>query len=217
MNFSPIRTFGITAIILLCGLNISAQESRFNNVSLELTTGVHVPLSPANNISRTKYIAFKQFQLAGRYMFNQKFGLKAHFAHNTFGNPDDSKMNLKMNRLGLEAVANIGELLNVDYRIRERYGLLFHTGFGLTLAQPSTVKGSDKLANVLAGFTGEIKLNDRFTLLGDMTYVGSFKQNYGYNGALINANGADESGGFVNVSVGIMYSLGSQKYHADWY
>lgn len=217
MNFSPLHTFGIIAIILLCGYSISAQESRFNKISIELTTGVHVPLSPAKDISRSKYIAFKQFQLAGRYMFNEKFGLKGHYAHNTFGNPKDSKMNLKMNRLGLEGVANIGKLLNVNYRLRERYGLLFHTGFGLTLAQPSTAKGSDKIANILAGFTGEIKLNNRFTLLGDMTYVANFKQNYGYNGSLINVNGANESGGFVNVSVGIMYSLGSEKYHADWY
>jgi len=56
-----------------------------------------------------------------------------------------------------------------------------------------------------------------FAILGDLTYVGSFRQQYAYNGELINANSDPESGSFVNVGIGIVYYFGEEKYHADWY
>lgn len=217
MNLLHCRTYLLLSLLLFCGLIASAQESNFNRFSAEVTTGIHVPLSPGDGISRSKYIAFKQFQLAGRYMFTEKFGIKGHYAFNRFANPDDTSMGLSMNRVGLEGVANIGKLLNVNYRIRERFGLLFHTGLGVTLAQPSSTDGTDKIGNILVGFTGQIKLNENFALLGDMTYVSSFKQSFGYNGALLKSSSPSGSGGFVNVSIGIMYSIGDKKYHADWY
>ncbi|WP_157429291.1 hypothetical protein [Aequorivita sublithincola] len=176
-----------------------------------------MPLSPGKEISRTKYIAFKQFELAGRYMFTEKFGAKGHYAFNRFENPNDNTMGISMNRVGLEGVANVGRLLNVDYRLRERIGLLFHTGVGVSFARPSSVSGTDHIGNFLIGFTGEIKLNERISFFGDMTYIRNFKQHYGYNGELLNANYDAEAGSFVNVSIGIMYSFGQKKYHADWY
>lgn len=216
MNLLSFRT-SLGVLVFLFGFTTFAQESNFNRFSAELTTGVHVPLSPGNGISRTKYIAFKQFQLSGRYMFTDKFGLKGHYAFNRFANPKDNNMGITMHRLGLEGVVNVGKLLNVDYRLRERYALLMHTGLGVTFAKPSSVSGTEHIGNFLIGFTGEVKLNDRFSLLGDITYVRNFKQHYGYDGELLNANFDAESGSFVNVSIGLMVSLGQGKYHADWY
>lgn len=217
MNLLPYCKYLGIILLILSGSLVAAQETKFNSFSLEITTGVHVPLAPGKGISRSKFIAFKQFELAGRYMFTENFGAKAHYAFNRFENPDDHEMGISMNRVGLEGVANVGKLLNVDYRLRERFGLLFHTGVGITFANPSSVVGTDHMGNFLVGFTGEIKLNESFTLLGDMTYVRNFKQHYAYNGELLNANLDAEPGGFVNVSIGIMYSFGENKYHADWY
>ncbi|MBK5212953.1 MAG: hypothetical protein JJE55_04750 [Flavobacteriaceae bacterium] len=217
MNLLSFRTSLAVSLILLCSFIASAQEAKFNRFSLELTTGVHVPLSPGTGISRTKYIAFKQFGLAGRYMFTEKFGLKGHYAFNRFANPDNTEMGMSMNRVGLEGVANVGRLLKVNNHLREHFGLLFHTGIGVTFAKPSSVNGTDHMGNFLVGFTGEVKLNESFTLLGDMTYVKNFKQHYGYDGQLLNANLDPEPGSFVNVSIGVMYSFGEEKYHADWY
>ena len=211
-----IKTY-LLSLFLLFGAALFAQESNFNRFSVELTTGVHVPLAPNDGISRSKYVAWKQFQLSGRYMFTEKFGVKGHYGFNGFSNPDDSEESLTFNRLGLEGVVNIGKLLNVNYRIRERVGLLFHTGAGITFAKPSSISNSEHIGNFLIGFTGQIKLNNRFTLLGDMTYFSNFKQHYAYNGELLDPDFEGQSGSFVNVSIGIMYNLGEGKYHADWY
>ncbi len=194
-----------------------AQDSKFNHWSAELTTGIHAPLTRSKGPSRSEYIAFKQFELAGRYMFSENFGIKGHYAYNRFADPNNSQMGISLNRIGLEGVANIGKLLNVDYRLRELLGLLFHTGLGVTLASPSSANDIDKIGNVILGFTGEIKLNDRFTLLGDMTYVANFKQQYRFNGTVVKNIESLEIQSFVNLSIGLMYNLGDGKYHADWY
>lgn len=194
-----------------------AQESKFNHWSAEFTTGIHAPLTRSKGPSRSEYIAFKQFELAGRYMFTENFGIKGHYAYNRFADPNNSQMGINLNRIGLEGVANVGKLLNVDYRLREHLGLLFHTGLGVTLANPTGVNDIDKIGNVIVGFTGEIKLNNSFTLLGDMTYVANFKQQYLFNGVLLNDTQNTKVQSFVNLSIGLMYNLGDKKYHADWY
>ncbi|CAM3388100.1 hypothetical protein [Aequorivita lipolytica] len=216
MNLLSIRTY-LVAIFLFSGMNLFAQENNFNRFSAEISTGVHVPLAPNDGISRSKYIAFKQFQLAGRYMFTEKFGLKGHYAFNRFANPDDSDMGISMSRIGLEGVANLGRLLNVDYHFRERFGLLLHAGGGITFAQPTSVNGTDHMGNMLLGLTGQLKLNNNFALFGDLSYISSFKQHYAYNGELLSPNFEAVTGSFVNVSIGIMFYLGEENYHADWY
>ncbi len=206
-----------TVLIFLFCLTASAQTSKYNRWSLEATTGIHVPLAPNEGVTPSEYIAFKQFQLAGRYMFTNKLGLKGHYAFNRFANPNDKEMGVSFNRFGLEGVANVGKLLKLDYRLAEKVGLLFHTGLGVTFAKPSSVEGTDHQGNILVGFTGEIQLNRRFTLLGDITYVHTSKQHYTYSGLLLDPNYAAQPGGIVNVSFGIMFDFGEANYHADWY
>jgi OOP family OmpA-OmpF porin len=150
-------------------------------------------------------------------MITEKLGVKAHYAFNRFSNSKDSDMGMSFNRVGVEGVANVGKLLNVSFHLRERFGLLFHTGAGITFAKPSSVDGTDHIGNILVGFTGQIKLNENFTLLGDLTYVANLKQQYAYDGELINGNYDPVPGSFVNLSFGIMYNFGFEKYHADWY
>ena len=204
-------------LLFFATLAVSAQTDKFNRFSGEFTTGIHVPLAPNDGISRSKYIGFKQFQFSARYMVTEKFGLKGHYAFNRFSSSKDSDMGMTFNRVGLEGVANVGKLLNVGFHLRERFGLLFHAGAGITFADPTGSKGTDRIANILAGFTGQIKLNENFSLLGDLTYVANLKQQYAYNGERLNANFDGEPGSFVNLSIGIMYSFGDEKYHADWY
>ena len=204
-------------LALLFGGVLKAQESNFNRFSVEITTGIHIPISPTIGVSRSKYVAFKQFQLAGRYMFSEKYGIKGHYAYNHFNDPNNTTIGIGLNRFGLEGVVNIGRLFNVDYTIREKVGLLFHGGLGLTFAKPIAENSVDHMGNLLLGFTGEIKLNNRFSMLGDVTYVTNLSQQFGYNGIRLDPDNGSQSGSFVNVSIGIMYSLGEKRYHADWY
>ncbi len=203
--------------LLILGISVSAQGDKFNHFSVEITAGVHIPLAPNLRIRESKYIAFKQFQLSGRYMLTDKLGLKGHYAFNRFSNPEDANMGLSFNRIGLEGVVNLGKLLKVNYRFQERFGVLFHTGLGITFAQPSSVNGTDHIGNILAGFTGQVKINNSFTFLLDSTYLGSYAQQYKFDGSRINKNNDKFTGTILNFSIGIMYNFGNEKYHADWY
>lgn len=206
----------ILLLLLFLGETITAQEDAFNRFSLEVTTGIHIPMSPSNEISNSDFIAFKQFQLAGRYMFSEKLGLKALYGFNQFTDPDQTQNGISFNRIGVEGVVNVGKLLNINYTIRERLALLAHGGAGLTFAKASSQNNTDHIGNILLGLTAEIKLSNRFSLLTDATYIANFRQHHYYNGAPL-PNGNYQTGSLLNLSVGIMYSLGSKEIHADWY
>ncbi len=195
----------------------SAQESKFNKFSLEISAGAQLPLTPEMGISQSEYVSFQQFGLSGRYMFTEKLGLKGHYSYNRFENPDAKDMGISMNRLALEGVANVGRILNVDNRKRLGFAVLVHTGIGISFANPSSSQGTDHIGNFLVGFTAQAKLSERFSLFGDVTYIRNFKQHFDYNGILINNNYDAVSGSYVSLSIGLIYSLGSEQYHADWY
>lgn len=206
----------ILLLLLILGGSLAAQEDNFNRFSVEVTTGIHIPLSPSNEIANSDYIAFKQFQLAGRYMFSDKIGLKALYGFNQFADPDQSDNGISFNRIGVEGVVNVGKLLNVNYTIRERLALLAHGGAGLTFAKATSQKNTDHIGNILLGLTAEVKLSNRLSLLTDATYIANIRQHHYYNGVAL-PNGNYETGSLINLSVGLMYSLGSKKIHADWY
>ena len=215
MNLSKTKGFILLILLAFAG-KLSAQEINYNRWSAELTTGIHVPFSPKEGVARSKYIDFKQFQLSGRYMFSEEFGLKGHYGFNQFANRKNHKEKLEMHRIGLEGVANIGKLLNVDYRVREKVNLLVHSGLGISFANSPAETGTDHTGNILVGLTGEIKISNRLTLLTDATYIANFKQHFGYNGIQFE-NGNSKTGSFLNLSIGIMYSFGKKGIHADWY
>ncbi|MEM0519673.1 MULTISPECIES: hypothetical protein [Aequorivita] len=215
MNSTKNYLFLVTVFLLLSA-NLFAQKD-YNRFSAEISTGLHVPFAPGDGISRSKYIAFKQFQLAGRYMFSKRVGVKAHYAFNRFNDPDVKDMGVSFNRLGVEGVVNVGRLLNVSFHIREKFGLLFHTGVGVTFSNPTGSTGTDRIGNILAGFTAQYKISNQMSLMGDMTYISNIRQHYGYNGNSLNAGEKGTSGGFVNVSIGVIFNLGEERYHADWY
>ena len=214
MILSKTHHYLILFFLLISGA-LTAQEANFNRMSLEITTGIHIPFSPKNEITSSNYIAFKQFQVAGRYMFSQIYGVKAHYAFNRFSNSENSDEGINSNRIGAEGVINVGKLLNMDYSISEKIGLLFHAGGGITYTKPLTQGGVERMGNLMGGLTGEVKLSERFTFLLDGTYVANFSQHYDFDGS--NLYPKTNSGGMMNVSVGIMYSLGFNKRHADWY
>ncbi|WP_164905201.1 hypothetical protein [Aequorivita ciconiae] len=206
----------LTLIIFALGGTLTAQETKFNRFSLELTTGIDAPLSLRNGKSTSDYIAFKQFQISGRYMISQTYGIKGFYGYNQFNPSNDSNNGLTFHRVGAEAVVNINRLLNINSAGRRQFNVLAHGGMGLSLAKPDTQSNTDNIGNVLMGMTGEIKLSNRFSILGDVTYLANLRQHTYFDGTSLPHNDY-KTGSFVNISVGIMYSLGPNKFHADWY
>lgn len=206
----------IIVLLLLFGGTAISQEDSYNRFSAEVTTGIHIPLAPVDDISSSEFIAFKQFQVAGRYMFTEKFGAKALYGFNQFTDADKTENGYTMNRIGLEGVTNVGKLLNMDYKVLDRLSLLAHAGVGLTFAKASNQSNTDHIGNILLGLTAGIKLSNRFSLLTDATYIANFRQHRNYDGTRL-SSGDYQTGSLINLSVGIMYSFGSNKMHADWY
>src|SRR5699024_4541914 len=86
-----------------------AQSEQYNQFSVELTTGVDVPLVTRGHMARSDYISFPQFQLSLRYMFNPKFGLKGHYGYNLFKDSKDVGPNITFHRLAVEGVVNLNQ------------------------------------------------------------------------------------------------------------
>lgn len=201
---------------------ISAQEKTvetkvdgFNKWSVELAGGFNKPQRPLTSGAYTSTPSPFVADLGVRYMFNNKFGLKADFGYNSFQNHDDSfEFDTKYYRIGLQGVVNAGRVLNFEDWTKT-FGLLAHAGFGLAQLEDENGPGKDKTGNFIAGVTGQIKLSDRFALTGDFTTILTADQDLAYDGGP--AGGAGFQGILFNGTVGLTYYLGKNAKHADWY
>jgi OOP family OmpA-OmpF porin len=148
-------------------------------------------------------------------MFNNKFGLKADFGLNSFQGSDDSvDFDTKYYRVNVQAVANLGRIMNFETWTRT-IGLLGHTGFGVAQLEDGNSSKKDKVGNFLAGITGQIKLTDRIVLTGDFTTIFNAKQYYAFDAA--STSGTRGFGGILfNGTAGITVYLGKNAKHADW-
>jgi outer membrane protein OmpA-like peptidoglycan-associated protein len=188
----------------------------FNKWSVEVAGGFNKPMRPMSAGTRTAVVSPYVADLGVRYMFNNKFGIKADFGYNSFTNGDDSKsFDSKYYRADLQAVANLGRIMNFE-TWTNTIGLLAHTGFGLSFLEredPTYVK--DRMGNFMAGVTGQIKLSDRIALTGDFTTILNAKQNVAFDGG--SAIGSPGFGGVLfNGTVGVTVYLGKKAKHADW-
>jgi len=197
--------------VLTCflGLNNSvfAQGKKYNQTSLEVTSGIQVPLM-TKNISRKDYTSLNQFQISGRYMFNPKFGMKGNFGFHSFKNRKDKhKPQYDFYRYSLEAVVNLAQLFEIHYRIRERATILVHAGGGYTFVNGLSAFDKTDYSHLNIGFTGQIKLNNQFSLIGDISVIKNFPTKTVENNIEM----------YALVSLGLVYHLGRKTYPADWY
>lgn len=154
--------------------------------------------------------------LGARYMFNNKFGLKADFGYNSFTGKDKFiPFDTKYYRVDLQGVANLGRIMNFE-TWTNTFGLLGHAGFGLSLLErkdPSYLK--DRMGNFIVVVTGQIKLTNRITLTGDFSTITNTKQNVAFDGASTNTI-RGFNGSLFTGTVGLTFYLGKNEKHADW-
>lgn len=195
---------------------VKSTEDGFNKWSVELAGGFNKPQRPMTSGYSTTLISPYVIDLGARYMFNNKFGLKADLGLNSFTNKDASQsFDTKYYRVDLQGVANLGRIMSFE-TWTNRIGLLGHAGFGLSMLErkdPSYKK--DRMGNFMAGLTGQIKLTDRIALTGDFTTILNAKQNLAFDGA--SASSTRGFGGILfNGTAGITVYLGKDVKHADW-
>ncbi|WP_233566041.1 outer membrane beta-barrel protein [Flavobacterium sp. 81] len=184
-------------------IHVNAQTentaNNYNKWSVEIAGGVNKPQSPMTEGYFTSTPSPWVGDLGVRYMFNNKFGLKADFGYNSFTGKNNSiDFDSKYYRVDLQAVANLGRIMNFETWTKT-IGLLGHAGFGLAQLENKDLHVKDKMGNFIAGITGQIRLSDRFALTGDFTTIVNASQDYtfdcacpiesrGFTGVLFNGN-----------------------------
>ena len=224
------RKLILTAVFASACVTLSAQTEsvkkinpEFNKWSIELAGGFNKAAKPMTAGYRTALVSPFVADLGVRYMFNNKFGLKADFGYNNFKDGSDSKsFDSKYYRANLQAVANLGRIMNFE-SWTNTVGLLAHTGFGLGFLENNDngyIK--DRTGNFIAGVTGQIKLSEKIALTADFTTILSASSDVSLDGASsinrVANSGAQRGfyGAIYNGTVGITVYLGKNEKHADW-
>jgi outer membrane protein OmpA-like peptidoglycan-associated protein len=188
----------------------------FNQWSFELAGGFNKPQRPLTAGYSTAIVSPYTVDLGVRYMFNNKFGLKADFGYNSLtGNDESIDFDTKYYRADLQGVANLGRIMNFE-NWTNTFGLLGHAGFGLSFLErkdPTYVK--DRMGNFMVGVTGQIKLSNRIALTGDFTTITNAKQHVAFDGSSAN-DIRGFNGSLFTGTVGLTVYLGKNAKHADW-
>lgn len=187
----------------------------YNKWSVELAGGVNKPQKPFTENYFTSTPSPWVGDVGVRYMFNNKFGLKADFGYNSLTNKNNSlDFDSKYYRADLQAVANLGRIMNFE-TWTNTIGLLGHAGFGVAQLENKDLHVKDRMGNFITGVTGQIKLSDRFALTGDFSAIFNASQDLTFDGAAVPDN-RGFSGILFNGTIGLNVYLGKNAKHADW-
>lgn len=202
--------------LALTGVHAQTENSNgYNKWSIDLGAGINKPQRPFSDGYSTNTLSPWTGDLGVRYMFNNKFGLKADFGYNSLTAKGSSiDFDSKYYRVDLQAVANLGRIMNFE-TWTNTIGLLGHAGFGYGQLRNDNFKGADEVGNFIAGVTGQIRLSDRLALTGDFSTILNASQDRNFNGAYVAGN-RGFSGLIFNGTVGLNVYLGKNAKHADW-
>ncbi|WP_291147694.1 OmpA family protein [Flavobacterium sp. UBA7680] len=202
----------------LTGVNAQTETNSSNNYnkwSIEFAGGVNKPQKPFSDGYFTSTPSPWVGDFGVRYMFNNKFGLKADVGYNSFkGKSNSLDFDSKYYRVDLQAVANLGCIMNFE-TWTNTIGLLGHAGFGYSQLRSDSFRGADEMGNFIAGVTGQIKLSNRLALTGDFSSIFNASQDRSFDGAALPGN-RGFSGLIFNGTVGLNVYLGKNTKHADW-
>jgi outer membrane protein OmpA-like peptidoglycan-associated protein len=206
-------TFALIATVL--SAQTETQKNTFNQWSIELAGGFN---TVSTNLSTGYFTASPGLftvDLGARYMFNNKFGLKADFGLNNLEAKSDSKdFNTKYYRFDVQGVANLGRIMNFE-NWTNTIGLLGHTGIGVGYLDGDKFTTKDYVGNFIGGLTAQVKLSNKFALTGDITTIYNAKQTHTFDGGA-----STETRGFTshvfNGTIGLTYYLGKNELAADW-
>ena len=208
------------AIVVFALLFFTITETNsqdFNKWSIDLGTGVHLPVYPVSPGYVSKIPNFWQANAGGRYMINEKIGLRVDFGFNQFSESNTGKsFDTDYYRGTVEAVVNAGQLLDFK-RWTQRINVLVHGGLGLSDIKHTLLNlPSDKVINIVFGITPQFKLTDRVALFLDVSTVLHSYQDTSFDGySTTSIKGFN--GQILNGSIGLNIYLGKNKVHADWY
>lgn len=208
-------TLAFALSILYAKAQTENTATKYNKWSVELDGGVNKPQKPFTDNYFTSTPSPWVGDLGVRYMFNNKFGLKADFGYNSLTNKNNSlDFDSKYYRVDLQGVVNLGRIMNFE-TWTNTIGLLGHAGFGVAQLENKDLHVKDRMGNFITGIIGQIKLSNRVALTGDFSAIFNASQDLTFDGAAAPGN-RGFSGILFNGTVGLNVYLGKNAKHADW-
>lgn len=203
-------------LVSIISLNATAQD----NSGVFFDFGVGTRLGGEVSDKATLGAGFHMNGGVG-YMFTSYLGIKGDLGYNAFSAEsvtDASDIDRSyMVRASIQGVLSISDLaFNA-----EKFGLRFHTGFGLnTFSNPHYkevytetnefkdpyFKGNDDALSVIVGLTPEYIISEKLSITADVSYVTLFKQSHNIDREFGTTN-IDKNTGISTISVGVSYKL----------
>lgn len=206
----------ITLLILILVLSTPASAQEFDKWSLDLGFGMHKIGAPISDGYSAKVLG--QGSIGVRYMFNEKFGLRADLGYNKF-EADENSLPFSSNyfRGTLEGVVNVGNVLKFN-SWTQRFNVLAHTGIGvsiLNMIEPE-LTGNLYMTTLNVGITPQFKITDRIAVFADFSSLINFYQNINFDGTN-NLSAKESNISLYNTSLGLNISFGKYRRLADFY
>ena len=203
-------------LLFFCSMSLFSQFN-VNNLSLETGYGYTGAIEPYYKGYKSNFSGMNHFNVGIRYMLNEKIGAKVSYKLDHFVNDPGGDLGITYSTIGVSGIYNIGKQFGLTYWTRDRVGVNAHVDAGVAFAYMIGQNDFEKVGVVGIGITPMVNLSNDFALTMDFTHNFTMKQHYGFDGQLVNADYEPTSGGFYNFSFGLIYYLGENRYHSDWY
>lgn len=191
--------------VSILSASAALAQNNFNQYSIEASYGYNYARPPVVD-------GFNHFDAGFRYMQNEFWGAKVDYGYDLFKSDDGLDTKTTMHRTSVQAVYNLGRGLRVNDIAKRLLNLLLHSGVGITAIDGSGGK-TDWAGNFILGGTGQLYLSENVALMGDLSGILNFSQNYNLNGI---QHGENFTGKVLTFSVGITYYFGRNKNTSDW-
>lgn len=210
-------SFYSLAIVLLCFTTPIFSQFNVNNLSLEAGYGYNGAIEPYYKGFKSNFSGMNHFNVGIRYMFTEKIGAKVSYKLDHFVNDPGGEIGITYNTLAVSGVYNIGKQFGLTYLTRDKLGVNAHIDAGVAFAYKIGQNDYEKVGVLGFGITPMYNISNKFALTADFTHNFTMKQHYGFDGLLLDPEYKPQSGSFYNFSFGIIYYLGENRYHSDWY
>ncbi len=208
---------GITTFLmmLIASSSLIAQED-FNRWSIDFGAGVNKATEPYATGFDQNQLTDLTFELGARYMFNDKFGLRAEVGYSEI-QPSSNSLDFDSSflRLGVSGVANLGAVLGFrDWT--NRFNLLAHAGVQYGRLDTDFNSSTDQKIGISGGLTPQIKLSNSIALNLNLTAFAFESADLTWDGtADATERGFDSF--MYTATIGASFYLGnSDNPSADW-
>jgi OOP family OmpA-OmpF porin len=207
-----------TLLLVLLNPKLNYSQTNLNSSSFEIGYGYNGAIIPySGNNSNLSVSNMNHINVAFRYMFTEKVGLKLFYKSDNFVNFSKGRLGISYKTIGTSIVYNVGKELGLNFITRDKFSVLTHIDGGVAFAFIKQKNNFEKLGVIGVGITPIYSLTNKLAITTDLTYNTTLKQHYGFDGVLLSSNYEPKSRNFYNFSLGLIIYLGENSYHSDWY